>query len=85
MPYNFDLTMSATISSKVAEEMIKKIVEDQTGKKISKIEARVKSVTKGVGPAESSEIVFDGYSIYFINESSIKPKIDNRFVQQKYE
>ena len=37
MSYNFDFAVSATISQKVVEEMIKKVVEEQTGRKVLEI------------------------------------------------
>ena len=41
MPYNFKLVMSATINPTVVEEMIRAAVENQTGKKITKIEIQM--------------------------------------------
>jgi hypothetical protein len=41
MPYNFKIAMNATISSTVVEEMIRAAVENQTGKKITKIEIQM--------------------------------------------
>ena len=41
MPYNFKIAMNATISPAVAEEMIRAAVENQTGKKITKIEIQL--------------------------------------------
>jgi hypothetical protein len=71
--YNFDLAISATVSKTVAEEMIQKIVEQQTGKKVSSIEVRLRQITKGIGPSESTETVFDGFHIFF-NEEKSRPK-----------
>lgn len=41
MPYNFKIAMNATISPVVVEEMIRAAVENQTGKKITKIEIQM--------------------------------------------
>ena len=41
MPYNFKIAMNATISSAVVEEIIRAAVENQTGKKITKIEVQL--------------------------------------------
>ena len=84
MNYNFDLAVSATISSKVAEDMVRRIVEDQTGKKVSSVEVRLRKVTKGVGTSELTETVFDGYHVYFQNEPVKKPS-DSRFKPAVYD
>jgi len=65
MPYNFDLAVSARISSSVAEDMIRKIVEEQTGKTVATVETKLRKVTKGIGPSESTETVFDGFHVFF--------------------
>ena len=78
MNYNFDLAVSATISAKVAEEMIKRIVEEQTGKKVASVEVRLQ---KESNPGET---VFDGYRVFFHNEPVIK-KSDRGFVPAKYQ
>lgn len=70
MAYNFEFAVSAQISAKVAEDMIRKIVEEQTNKKVARIEMKTRSVTKGIGPSESTETVFDGVTVYFVNENS---------------
>ncbi len=87
MTYNFNLAVSATISSKVAEEMITKIVEEQTGKKVASIETKLRKVTKGIGPSESTETIFDGFHVFFQNEPVTKKetKLDNGFKVTSYE
>ena len=35
--YNIDFAMSATLSSNVVEEMVRKVVEEQTGKKVASV------------------------------------------------
>ncbi len=87
MTYNFNLAVSATISSKVAEEMITKIVEEQTGKKVASIETKLRKVTKGIGPSESTETIFDGFQVFFQNEPVTKKetKLDNGFKVTSYE
>jgi hypothetical protein len=68
--YNFDFAVSAKISEQVVKEMISKVVEEQTGKKVSKIEMNMRSVTKGFQRDEYTETVFDGVTVYFENEKS---------------
>ena len=63
--YNFDFAVSAKISEKVVKEMITKVVEEQTGKKVSKIEMNMRNVTKGWQRDEYTETVFDGVTVYF--------------------
>jgi hypothetical protein len=63
--YNFDFAVSATISEQVVKEMITKVVEEQTGKKVDKIEMKMRSVTKGWQRDEYTETVFDGVTVYF--------------------
>jgi hypothetical protein len=70
MPYNFEFAVSAQISAKVAEDMIRKVVEEQTGKKVASLEMKFRTVTKGMGPSESTERVFDGCSVFFANEKT---------------
>ena len=67
--YNFDFAVSAKIAPKVVEEMIKKVVEEQTGKKVARIELNMRSVTKGFQRDEYTETVFDGATVFFENET----------------
>ena len=50
--YNFDFAMSAQISAKVVEEIIKNTVEQQTGKKVASIRVNTQTVTRGMGITE---------------------------------
>jgi hypothetical protein len=87
MNYDFEFAVSATISAKVVEEMIKKVVEEQTGKKVSSIELKMRSVTKGHQRDEYTETVFDGATVFFDKESAmkkIKASDNNGFVADKY-
>lgn len=72
MSYNFDFAVSATISVKVVEEMIKKVVEDQTGRKVKKITFKTKETGGGFGNDYS--ISFDGCTVDFDEKASL----DNR-------
>lgn len=87
MNYNFEFAVSAKISAKVVEEMIAKVVMEQTGKKVSKVELQMRSVTKGHQRDEYTETVFDGATVYFENEPAlkkIKASDNNGFVADKY-
>ena len=68
--YNFDFAVSAKISEQVVKEMITKVVEEQTGKKVANIEMNMRSVTKGWQRDEYTETVFDGVTVYFENKNS---------------
>jgi len=87
MAYNFEFAVSAQISERVVKEMITRVVEEQTGKKVASLEMKFRTVTKGVGPSESTERVFDGCTVFFINEKSISrtpPEIDRTFKPETY-
>jgi len=76
MPYNFKIAMNATISPVVVEEMIRAAVENQTGKKITKVEIQMDDDGK-----------FAGYAVNF-DEVSAKHVIagipDRTFVPDTY-
>ena len=86
MSYNFDLAVSANISEKVVKEMITAIVEEQTGKKVATIDMKFRTVTKGIGPGETDEKVFDGCSVQFANEQTSAPtsKANLKFKKDVY-
>lgn len=83
MSYNFEFAVSAQISEKVIKEMVAKVVEEQTGKKVASIDMKLRTVTRGIGPSESTETVFDGCTVYFVNEKS-DGTIDKRFKETNY-
>ena len=56
MPYDYQLAVSARISAAVAEDMIRRTVESQTGKKIASIQADCKDGK------------LQGFSVMFENE-----------------
>jgi hypothetical protein len=72
MNYNFDFAVSATISAKVVEEMVKKVVEDQTGRKIKKITFKTKNVSNGGFRDDYTTTVFDGCTVDFDEPASKK-------------
>jgi hypothetical protein len=73
MPYNFDLVVSARIPKAVAEDMIRQVVEEQTGKKVSSIEILLK------------ESAFDGFQISFKEEKTKSAPIKGAFVKAEYQ
>jgi len=83
MSYNFEFAVSAQISERVVKEMITRVVEEQTGKKVASLEMKFRNVTKGVGPSETTERVFDGCTVFFVNEKT-KPGIDRSFKAETY-
>lgn len=85
MTYNFEFAVSAQISAKVVEEMIKKVVQEQTGKKVSSIDIKMRSVSKGIGPSEYTETVFDGCTVFFESEKSSQTiNKENKFIKDSY-
>ena len=83
MKYNFEFAVSAQVSAKIVEEMVKKVVEEQTGKKVKKIDMKMAKVSKGFGPTESTETVFDGCTVYFENE--VTAAASKTFTQDSYD
>lgn len=63
--YKFDFAVSAQISAKVVEEMVRTVVEQQTDKKVQKVTMKVSALSRGMGPSESTEYVFDGCTVFF--------------------
>jgi hypothetical protein len=87
MPYNFEFAVSATISAKVVEEMIKKVVEEQTGKRVASIQLNMRSVAKGGQLDDYTETVFDGATVIFEKEKATptpKTKQGTEFVPDTY-
>jgi hypothetical protein len=82
MKYNFDFAVSAQISAKIVEDMVRQVVQEQTGKTVNKITMKTTRVSKGFGPSETSETVFDGCTVYFENEQASAK--DTAFKQDKY-
>jgi len=68
MSYNFELAMSATLSVKVVEEMIRKVVEEQTGKKITTVNF---DITEEYNARNYRVVAFTGCTVKF--ESSKAP------------
>ena len=68
--YNFDFAMSATITPAVVQEMIKQVVEEQTQRKVARIEVNLRSVSTGYMRDEHLETIFDGVTVYFQSTSS---------------
>ena len=65
MSYDFKYAMSATVSPQVVEEMITRIVEEQTGKKVKSIKLEMQNTLTGYGLSERTETVFNGYTVNF--------------------
>lgn len=63
--YNFDFAVSAKISAATVEGMITKVVEEQTGKKVSSVVFNMRSVSHGYQRDEYTEKVFDGVTVHF--------------------
>lgn len=68
--YNFDFAMSATITPAVVQEMIKQVVEEQTQRKVARIEVNLRSVSTGYMRDERLETIFDGVTVYFQSTSA---------------
>ncbi len=84
MTYNFNFDVSAQISAKTVEEMIKKVVEEQTGKKVTRIEMKMQNVTKGLQTNEYTETSFNGCTVYF-ESSKTDVVYNNSFKKDTYQ
>jgi hypothetical protein len=87
MAYNFELSISARVSPKTVEEIVKTVVEDQTGRKVETIEAKSARVSRGMGPSATTEDEFNGYYITFVAEKPVKEKSkqEPQFKEDNYE
>lgn len=74
--YKFDLAISATISAAVVEEMIRKVVEMQTGRKVDTIAFKTRE--SGGNFNVSPVTVFDGCLVTFANDQP-KPQSYNYY------
>ena len=66
MGYNIDFALSATLSAKVVEEMVRKVVEEQTGKKVASVEFKIKSRSMGDQRDYWTENVLDECFVTFV-------------------
>jgi hypothetical protein len=71
--YNIDFAMSATLSAKVVEEMVRKVVEEQTGKKVSGVEFKIKSRSMGDQRDSWTDNVLDSCVVTFAADKVTKP------------
>ncbi len=87
MAYNFELSITATVTGKVAEDIVRAVVEEQTGRKIQKIEPKYTRASKGFGPDVEMYTEFDGYTITFVPEKATSKTKQNgpEFKKDTYE
>lgn len=87
MAYNFELSITATVTGKVAEDIVRAVVEEQTGRKIQKIDPKYTRVSRGFGPDVDYSNEFDGYTITFVPEKSTTKTKSTKpeFKEDKYE
>lgn len=70
--YNIEIAMSATLSQTVVEEIIRKEVEEQTGRSVHSIQVNYDG-TK-----------FDGFHVTFKSEHTGGYKSSKEFVEQRW-
>lgn len=63
MAYNFDFAVSATIDAKTVEEMVKRVVETQTGRKVKSVSFKHRQESDYMD--RFSTTVFDGCTVTF--------------------
>ena len=68
--YNIDFAMSATLSAKVVEEMVRKVVEEQTGKKVDSIVFTIKSRSMGDQRDSWTDNVLDSCVVTFVADKA---------------
>jgi hypothetical protein len=74
---NFDIAMSATLSATVLEEMVRKMVEEQTGKTVEKVEFNIVRKSVGFDGRESvMENVIESCTVTFLSELAHLERID---------
>jgi len=73
MSYNFDFAVSATISQKIVEEMVKKCVEEQTGRKVAEITFKTKGYSDQMDRYTSYGC--DGCTVTFADANGIGQSI----------
>lgn len=83
--YNFEFAVSAKISAKVIEQMIKRVVEEQTEKKVVDVKLEMRTITTGSSINEHNETVFDGATVYFENEKSVPKQGSKVFTPDSYD
>jgi hypothetical protein len=72
MSYDFKLAMSTVVTADVAEEIIKSVIETQTGKTVDRICCRY------------ADGKFDGYDVFFTTESVGKRAVPVGTVDKKF-
>ena len=85
MKYNFEFAISAQISARIVGEMVKKVVEEQTGKKVKRVDMKVNALSRGMGPSESIEHVFDGCTVFFENEANDVNATSKTFTKDSFD
>jgi hypothetical protein len=69
-PYNIEFAMSTNLSVNVVKEMIRKVIEEQTGRKVAEITFAVGEVTD---MRNESYKAFNGCTVRFISEKMSVP------------
>lgn len=66
--YNFNFAVSAELNEDTVKSMIKQVVEEQTGRRVSRVELNLSKVLVGYGRDEHDETMFTGATVYFQGE-----------------
>lgn len=69
--YNFNLAVTATINAKTVEDMVKAVVEEQTGRKVRAVDINVKMKTQGFQRDEYQAAIFEGVTVHFESDSPV--------------
>ncbi len=81
MGYNLDFAVSATVKASIVEEMVKKEVEKQTGRKVKSISFKTREESDYQD--RFSTTVFDGCVVYFEDEKETTKLSNTEIWDQK--
>ena len=82
MTYNFNFAISATINASTVKEIVKAVVEEQTGRKVRAVNINVKMKTQGFQRDEYQVAIFEGVTVHFENDSPI-PNLGGKNITEK--
>ena len=76
--YNIDISVTGTIDAQVAEQIIRDVIEGETGRKIKSLTMRVRSKTSGALGGGAITHEFDGVTIHFDGDRKTVTSTDTK-------
>ena len=71
MSYKFNFAVSADIDAKTVQDMVKRVVEEQTGQRVKSVDLKVKMITQGHQRDEYQVPVFEGVTVRFEGNNNV--------------